>query len=226
MTRKASDITGLRSGRLIALYPGEMKGRERQWVCRCDCGATARVKKSKLTAQTTRSCGCLKSESTSARFLKHGHSLTAKTVTPTYRIWEGMLHRCKHHPDYAGRGISLDPAWRDFRVFLADMGERPSPKLSLDRIDNDGNYTKANCRWATRSEQNANQRKRRPRTAHHNGAKLSDEQVVRIFYSHATHRRLADEYGVDPRAIGAVKSRKTHRHITRDLPDERPDHLL
>lgn len=87
-----------------------------------------------------------------------------KYKTPENNAWRSMLNRCcnpnsQRWEYWGGRGISVCPAWReDFTVFLADMGERPSEKHSLDRIDNDGNYTPENCRWATAKAQRANQR--------------------------------------------------------------------
>ena len=75
MSRTAVDITGLRSTRLLALMPSRYKGRERTWLCFCDCGNLTEVHASKLRSGHTKSCGCYCSEQTSKRFLKHGHSL-------------------------------------------------------------------------------------------------------------------------------------------------------
>ena len=91
--------------------------------------------------------------------LKHGNATRAKK-TPTWRSWASMLQRC-HNPNatrydrYGGRGISVCPKWNHFTDFHKDMGDRPVG-TTLDRIDNNGHYTKANCRWATAVEQQTN----------------------------------------------------------------------
>lgn len=91
---------------------------------------------------------------------RHGH--TTGKFSPTYQSWCSMIQRCTNPnreswPYYGGRGITVCPRWMSFDNFLEDMGERP-PGLSLDRIDNDGNYEPGNCRWATPEEQHANRR--------------------------------------------------------------------
>ncbi len=91
---------------------------------------------------------------------------------PTYTAWKNMIARCDRpsdisYPNYGGRGITYDPRWSLYENFLADMGKRPERfnRMSLDRIDNDGNYSKANCRWATREEQEASKRISRNNTS-------------------------------------------------------------
>ena len=126
-------------------------------ACICDCGKARTVDVQKLKSGQTVSCGCHSAELASKRLATHG-----KTGTPEHVSWVAMKARCyyekdKSYPRYGGRGISVWEPWRiSFERFLADMGPRPSPQHSLDRIDNGGNYEPGNCRWATPKEQAAN----------------------------------------------------------------------
>jgi hypothetical protein len=140
------------------------KHQRRAVVVRCDCGAVKTLGLANIKKGMTRSCGCLRREATAKKNTTHG-----MTHAPEYKIWEGILDRCnvrgrnaKPHKGYAGRGITVCERWQGpdgFANFYEDMGERPSPKHSIDRADNDSGYEPGNCAWATRAEQARNTRR-------------------------------------------------------------------
>lgn len=100
----------------------------------------------------------------STRIGRHRTHGASRNGSPEYRLWMNIRARCRNPKNpsyqyYGGRGITVDPAWNSFAVFLADVGPRPSPADSLDRIDNDGNYEPGNVRWITRQAQMSNTRR-------------------------------------------------------------------
>ncbi len=136
------------------------------WLTRCDCGASAVVSSRELRSGATKSCGCLCKEARAAngrRNRRHGGSVDYR-VTSEYAAWSAAKGRCynpktRNYALYGGRGIKMCAAWRDdVAVFLHDMGPKPTPRHSLDRIDGSGDYEPGNCRWATPSEQLTNRR--------------------------------------------------------------------
>lgn len=163
------DLTGQVFGRLTVLReatPRPISGS--RWHCVCSCGNTKIAMTRKLKSGKAKSCGCLTNEWVASfggafvdkameKVRKHGHANGYKQ-TSEYMSWTAMRQRClnpngRHWDSYGGRGIGFHEAWSDFAVFLAYMGPKPTPKHTLDRMDENGNYEPGNVRWATKTEQ-------------------------------------------------------------------------
>jgi hypothetical protein len=148
---------GLQFGRLTALGHPFKIGNQSFVVFECVCGKILVCSGPAVKDRDGGSCGCLKSELIKERSLTHG-----MTETPEYKIWTGILTRCRNpnsrsYVRYGGRGITICERWAtSFSNFYEDMGNRPSKQHSIERIDNNRGYSADNCKWATAAEQSVN----------------------------------------------------------------------
>lgn len=153
-----------RYNKLIVIKEVEKITNNRRFLCKCDCGKKKIIDMRFFVNGYIKSCGCLLKEELkkNPHKLSHGHTKGHKT-SPTYYSWLCMKKRCldpkhKYYKNYGGRGITICKRWLDsFNNFLEDMGERPV-KHTIDRINTNGNYDVANCRWATMKQQQNNRR--------------------------------------------------------------------
>jgi hypothetical protein len=160
------DLTGHTYTRLTVLHrdlSSQIPTKSPMWLCQCICGTVVSASTHSLRTKGKRSCGCLLREHWATSQLTHG-ATRGKKMTPEYRVWRKMKERCtastcKDYPRWGGRGITICPQWlHSFPTFLADMGLRPGPEYTLERLDNNNSYDPQNCMWATRKTQARNTR--------------------------------------------------------------------
>lgn len=221
MPRKRIDLVGNRVGRLTVLSAGPVKrtrtGTRYFWNCRCDCGEEVTVDACCLRRESTRSCGCFARE----LHTKHGMAVRdrfpdGRKEHPVYVIWSAIKARCfnpRHSSfsEYGGRGITMCIRWKQsFSAFHDDMGDRPTPKHTIERNDNSGNYEPGNCRWATRAEQNENTRQTRLLT--YDGTTLSvGKWARRLGVDRKTITARLDRYGWSVERALSTPTRPTQR---------------
>jgi hypothetical protein len=228
-------------GRLTVIEEAHTPSGRRAMLCRCECGEQKTVDLAHLRSGHTRSCGCLhdeiaaeitrtnpliiasrtsdlRREQARQRAEKHGLSHHRHYVR-----WRNMVDRCTNpenanYHSYGGRGIKVCPEWRDVAVFCAWIDENLGPRpagMSMDRINNDGNYEPGNVQWATAKQQLSNFRGTPVRGEECWQAKLTTADVAEIRQRHAEgdgQTSIAEEYGMNPSTIGAIVAGKTWRH--------------
>lgn len=220
---RGKDLNGNVFGRLTVvafLRTDRAKGGRsiRIWECICQCGEIKIATSRDLLAGDVNSCGCLPHG-----YIKHGMATRGKKH-PLFVTWLSMKSRCNNPKSanwhrYGGRGIHVCERWSlSFPNFLSDMGEKPSNKHSIDRIDNNGNYEPANCRWATGSEQalNRSEGDMPPRAVTVEGIPLRDiAKAADIPVSLVCARYRKGYRGAD---LTAVDLRGRHNYNRRGVP--------
>ncbi len=207
------DLIGKRFGRLVVIEEAERKNRKLRWKCKCDCNSYVYVIGYSLRDGRTKSCGCFSIELVKKRNITHGMS-PRTGQHPIYMAYTGLMQRCYNtnndrYKNYGGRGITVCDLWREsFENFLADMQKNWEKGLTIDRIDNDGNYEPSNCRWATKQIQNQNQ----------SNTKLNPEIVreIRAFHKdnpHISKVEISKMYGVSGRHIGHIVNYQTWKNV-------------
>jgi len=204
------DLTGQTLGHwhVIRFHSVSKGGKRTLFLCRCKCGKEQLVQSNDLRSGHSRSCLLC------ARRAQRTHG---KSKIPEYRVWINMQRRCRVtkiplYSSHAGRGIAVCERWSNFENFFEDMGPRPSPKHSIERIDNDDDYCPENCRWATKTEQSRNTRRNRLLT--HDGKTLCLTEWAEILWvkPYTLRNRLASGWSVERTFTTPVQHQKRRVH--------------
>lgn len=191
--RRVKDLTGQQFGKwtVVGFHSITVKKRQAMWLCRCECGTEKPVLGRNLITGTSRGC------------LRHGAMSHGRSNTPEYDAWTSLIARCFNtnnpaYQRYGARGIAVCDKWKEsFSAFFADMGPRPSPRHSIDRIDNDGHYEPGNCRWATKRQQSRNTSRNQLLTYNGKTMCITDWAIELGLSPNAIRGRLATGWTID-----------------------------
>lgn len=205
---KPRDLTGEKFGRLTVISFFEKRDYKAYWLCQCTCGNKKVIRGTHLTGGKIESCRCLNRERFRASTTTHGGSRVSG-YEPLFKTWQQIRARCMQvgnvsYKNYGGRGITLCPRWMDYAKFREDVSPLFRPGLSIDRIDNSGNYEPGNVRWATPKEQARNRRSSTRITMKGITRTLAEwAEVTGMPYSRLHHRIFSVKWPIE-RALAAT----------------------
>lgn len=162
MSVDVESLVGSKMNMLTLLREGERRGKynKRTVVCLCECGGEVEISLDQWTRKRSVSCGCYQKKIVSEMVKSHGLSKSAE-----YKVWQGMKGRC-HNPthvdyyNYGARDVTVSDEWKEsFETFISDMGNRPTPTSTIERVDGLLGYCKENCCWIEKAEQSKNRRR-------------------------------------------------------------------
>lgn len=211
----AYNYAGMVFGRLTAVGRAYRHGRVWFWTFRCECGATKDIRLHTVTSGRVRSCGCLHRERARSGLnqLRHGHARVGH-VTRLHNLWRGMLKRVDAtigggYEKYAARGIKVCPEWRRFETFRDwAITNGYADTLSIDRINNNGDYEPSNCRWTTATEQCRNRRSSRSITAFGQSRTLAEWSEVSGIKAATISARISLLWSPEDAVTKALHSRR------------------
>lgn len=213
---RGRDLTGQKFGRwTVNHFDGRIARGMAVWSCTCECGEIRKIPASRLLTGHSKSCGCLSQE----RKTIHGMQ-----ATKIYTVWENVIQRCNNprHPsykNYGGRGIRVCERWLSAKNFIEDMLPTYQPGLTLDRIDNEGDYEPANCAWRSRREQSNNTRTNR--WIEFNGERLTMSQwSKKLGINHQTiHDRLKKRLPLEM-VLSPANLSNPNRRVAQPIPEQ------
>jgi len=203
-----NNLIGQKFGKMLVVK-GAPRGKasKARYICECECGRTKTCFATNLLRGLTTSCGC------SRKKYEGSHP------TSEHGAWSNMIQRCTNqksgeYKNYGARGIKVCDRWlNSFIDFLNDMGRKPNPKLTLERINNNGNYEPENCKWATQSEQNYNKRQ------HKLTLEIATE-ILKLRKSGKLAKEIAEQFGIHSTLVYLIEHGKSWPHAQMALLKE------
>lgn len=225
--RPAENLIGRVFGKLTVVSKEPSSEGGTRWGCACECGVRKTVRRTRLVTGTVRSCGCDRRRAVKvSRAQPKRIPRVDGRLPPEYFTWRGMIERCNNprivsFHRYGGRGIRVCNRWlSSFDAFIADVGPKPGPTYSIDRINNDGDYEPSNVRWATRREQSENTR--RNLYVEYEGVRYTVSALARLVDvgDESLRKRVLKGHAITPSVVAEMRRNRSFQpgHASAEAP--------